>query len=400
MDYISARARLLQMVMPVTAEAAALEESTGRILAQEMTAKENVPAFDRSPYDGYAVYAADSQTASEVSPVTLQILEEVAAGEVPTKVVTSGTATKILTGAPLPEGADAIVMYEKTLFTNQTVTLKEPVKSGADIVLAGEDVPAGQLLAEKGTVIDAGIAGVLASQGVTRLMVYRRPRIGIISTGNEIVEPDEMVPAGRIRNANRYLLSAALRKHGFEAEYLGLAGDCENVIAGLLARGIARCDAVLVTGGVSVGDYDFTQTAMEMLEAEILVDGVAMKPGMACVYGISCQTLICGLSGNPASAMTNFYAVALPALRKLAGRKEYLLPDIKVTLAESFEKKSRAARFLRGRLDLSDGVVRMHLPAKQGNAVISSSIGNDVMAIVPAGSGPLTAGTILDGFLI
>jgi molybdopterin molybdotransferase len=182
--------------------------------------------------------------------------------------------------------------------------------------------------------------------------------------------------------------------------YLGLAGDDKQSIADLIRSGIMSCDGIIMTGGVSAGDYDMTPAAMEDAGAEVLVRGVAMKPGMACAYGSLNGKLLFGLSGNPASSLTNFYAVVLPALRKMCGCREPLPRELPVTLAAPFPKKSKTTRFLRGTLDLSDGTARMILSKEQGNAVLSSAIGCNVMALVPAGSGALEKGTILKGFLL
>ena len=399
-DYISAREMLLEYVKSVGTERVPLEESLGRILARELCAEENVPSFDRSPYDGYALRACDTAAASQDAPVTLRILEEIAAGSVPHFEVTEGTAVKILTGAPIPPGADAVVMYEKTHFTKSGVTVFSPLKSGENIVRAGEDVRAGTVLAIPGTVIDAGLCGTLAAQGVTEPEVYMKPVAGIISTGSEVVEIGGEVPEGKIRNSNRYTLSAALRRAGCETLYLGHADDRADDIAGLVRRGCVECDAVFLTGGVSVGDYDLTPEAMERADVTVLFRGVSIKPGMACAYGVKALVPVCALSGNPASSMTNFYAVALPAVRKLCGRAEVYPEEITVTLESGFKKKSPCFRLLRGRLSLADGTVRMRLSQDQGNVVISSAVGCNAMAIVPAGSGPLEPGTQLKGFLI
>lgn len=399
-DYEKARDLMLDHAEPVSIERVSLEECTGRILAQDVVALENVPAFDRSPYDGYAFRAADSACASATDPVTLHVLEEVAAGDVPKQKVTEGTAVKILTGAPIPQGADAVVMYEKTTFTETEVSLTEPVCAGDNIIYAGEDIRKGEMLAEKGSRIDCGIAGTLASQGEFYPKVYKRPRIGLISTGNEVTDSKEEIPAGKIRNTNRYTLAAEVLKNECEPVYLGLAGDSVEEITGMIEKGLETCDALLLTGGVSVGDYDLTPEAMERAGVHILVRGVGMKPGMACAYGEKDGKTVYGLSGNPASALTGFYAVVMPVLRKLTGRKDFIPREIMVTLADDFPKKSRCTRLLRGRMDLSEGVVKMHISEKQGNVVISSAIGCDVLAVVPAGSGPLSAGTVLKGFLL
>ena len=394
------QARELLVVHPVSTEPIPLSECGGRILAQDLIAQENVPAFDRSPYDGYALRAEDTALASKEHPVILQVLEEIPAGSVPTKEITAGTAAKVLTGAPIPQGADVVVMYEKTEFTDHSVTLFAPLKAGDNIVRTGEDIRKGTVLAQCGTFIDAGLASTLAAQGIAQPLVYRIPRVAILSTGSELVEADVAPEAGKIRNSNRYMLEALLKQLGCEPVYLGTAGDSVADISALLNKGLTECDAIITTGGVSVGDYDLTPAAMEAIGADILFRGVDMKPGMACAYGTKDGKLLCGLSGNPASALTNFYVVALPALRKLTGQNEYLPQEIKVTLSNGFAKKSPKTRFLRGRLELEDGVVCMKLPKDQGNIVLSSTIGCNVMAVVPAGSGPLEAGTVLKGFLL
>lgn len=399
-DYVTARELLLAAVIPVGAERVPLSRCGGRILAQDLTAEENIPPFDRSPYDGYAFRAADTVGVSKEHPVTLRILEEIPAGSVPTVTVTEGTAVKLLTGAPIPPGADAVTKYEVTEFTGETVTLFTPAESGENIVRTGEDVRKGEILVRCGDVVDPGVAGTLAAQGTALPLVYRVPRIGIVSTGSELTEVEETPGPGKIRNSNRYTLETVLTAIGCEPVYLGLAGDSAEEICALLKKGLAECDAVISTGGVSVGDYDLTPDAMELAGAELLFRGVAMKPGMACAYGVCRGKLICGLSGNPASSLTNFYAVALPALRKLAGRRDYLPEEITVTLSNGFGKKSPATRFLRGRLELKDGTACMTVPKDQGNVVLSSTIGCNMMAVVPAGSGPLAAGTVLKGFLL
>lgn len=399
-DYITARNLLLDAVNPVGTEPVNLTESVSRILAQDLVAAEHVPAFDRSPYDGYALCAADTFGASKENPVTFQILEEIPAGAVPSVKITEKTAVKILTGAPIPEGADTVIMFENTEFTDETVKIFEPLKPGDNIIYAGEDVKKGQVLAQKGDMIDPGTAGTMASQGVTEPMVYRIPTIGILSTGSELVEADTVPVPGKIRNSNRHTFEAVLKTMGCEPVYLGMAGDSAEEIAALLNHGLETCDAVISTGGVSVGDYDLTPDAMEMAGVAMLFQGVSMKPGMACAYGVYNGKPVCALSGNPASSLTNFYAVALPALKKLMGHREPLPEEISMTLINGFRKKSPATRFLRGRLVFTNGIVGLEIPKDQGNVVLSSTIGCNAMALVPAGSGPVPEGTVLKGFIL
>lgn len=398
-SYSDARSLAAERVTPVGTERVPLIASSGRVLAQDVIAAYDVPSFDKSPYDGYCFRAEDSVNASEDTPVTLRILEEIPAGGVPHYEVTPGTAVKILTGAPIPPGGDTVVPYERTRFTAEEVTIFAPCKKGSNIVCIGEDIRKGTLLVASGSVIDAGVIGSLSAQSITMPLVYKTPRVGIISTGSELVGLDEELRPGKIHDSNGYSLFCILKELGIEPVYYGPTADTVDDISAALTRALGECDAVVTTGGVSVGDYDLTPAAMEQVGSELLFRRVNMKPGMACAYGINNGKLICALSGNPAASITNLYAIALPALRKLCGIAEYELREFTVTLAEDFNKRSPGNRFLRGTLDLSDGSVRMHIPEGQGNVMLSTVIGTNVMALVPAGSGPVPAGTQLKAFL-
>lgn len=399
-SYEKARALVLEIVQPVEAERLPLARCAGRVLAQSLTAAEDVPAFDRSPYDGYAFRAQDVQEAGEESPVELRVLEEIPAGGISHCAVTEGTAVKVLTGAPIPPGADAVVKYESTRFTKETVTIFKPAKPGQNIVRAGEDVKEGQALASPGTVIDAALMGVLAAQRQQEPLVYRVPKVGLITTGEELLSLTDEPRPGKIYDTSRYTLAAALEALGCEPVWLGWAGDDVGAISGLIEKGLGDCDALVLTGGVSAGDYDLTPDAMEGAGVKLLFRGVDFKPGMACAYGVGKGKPVCALSGNPAAALTNFYAIAAPALRKLRGLADYMPQEVELKLASSYPKKSPMTRLLRGRLKLTEGRVELELPPNQGNAVLISAVGWNVMAVVPAGSGALEAGTTLKGFLL
>lgn len=391
---------MLSLGRTVEAERLDLTGLPGRILAEDVRAIIDIPPFDNSPYDGYAFRAADSANASEDTPVTLRVVEEIPAGSISERRLEPGTAAKILTGAPLPEGADTVVKFEAANFTAEAVTIFSRFRPGQDVIATGEDVRAGVPLGWKGEIVDPALAGSLAAQGLTSLMVYRKPRVGIISTGSELVEPGQPISGGTIRNSNRYVLEAAVAMAGAEPVFLGSARDEADSIAALISRGLAECDLIISTGGVSVGDYDLTPEALEMAGATVMVRGVRLKPGGACAYGEKGGRLVFCLSGRPASALVNFYAVVLPCLRRLCGHRNHRPPMLKVELVDGFPKKSPETRIIRGRLDFSSGRVRMRVPSEQGNCVLHSLIGCDVMAVIPAGSPPLTAGTTLDGYLI
>ncbi len=399
--YQEAREFLLEQVEPLAhIERVPLSKAAGRVLAEPVCAGSDVPPFDRSPYDGYAFRAEDTRLASEDHPVTLRILEEVPAGSMWSRTVTPGTATKILTGAPVPPGADAVTKYEDTVFTEETVTISQPFTPGDNVVPQGEDVQKGQLLAGAGTVIDSALLGTLAAQHLVEPRVYDIPQVGLITTGSELAEPDEPLHGGKIVNTNRYTFLAALSRAGCQPVLYPTPGDDPAAIAAEMDRALAECDLVITTGGVSVGDYDFTPDAMERAGAEVLIRTLWLKPGGASAYGRRDKTLICGLSGNPASALTNFYAVVLPVLRKLRGMAQPHLTELPVVLVEEFRKKSPKTRLIRGRLDLSDGTARMRVSQGQGNGVLHSLIGCDLLAEIPAGSPRLPAGTKLTAYLI
>ena len=398
LEYPVIRRLLLEYSRPVDRETVALDESRGRILAEDVRAQLAIPDFRKSPYDGYAFRAEDTAEASRENPVMLEILEEIPAGSFPTKEVTAGTAVKILTGAPIPAGADAVIPFEKTEFTERQVTLFTPMKAGDNIIRIGEDVDEGTLLAGCGSVVDLGVAGALACQGMDAVRVYRRPLVGLISTGSELREPGEVRNPGQIYNSNRYSIQFALEQTGCRTKYLGLAGDETEKIADLIEQALAQCDAVVLTGGVSVGDYDLTPAAMEHIGARILARGCAIKPGMACAFAEKNGKLIYGLSGNPASSITSFYAVVQPAIRKLCGLSEPIPAQIDLILADGFPKPSPTTRLLRGAMDPGTG--RFYPADRQGNVAISSMIGCNAMAVIPKGSPAIAAGTSVKGFLV
>ena len=398
--FYEVRNQLLSKVVVVEKEKVFLEACAGRSLGEDVVAKYNVPSFERSPYDGYAFIAEDSKSASKEQPITLQILEEIPAGELAHHKVTNGYAVKILTGAPIPEGADAVTMYERTEYTDTQVTIFEAFKSGSNIVKVGEDVKCGDILATCGTVIDAGVVGVMAAQNIEEVVVYRIPKIGIISTGSELLCVGSEPEAGKIYNSNQYMLSVAVQQLGCEPIVLGMVKDSVTEICELIQKGLEICDMVLLTGGVSVGDYDLTPEAMEMAGVEILQQGVDLKPGMACAYGIKGKKLVCGLSGNPAAAITNFHAIVSSVIRKLCGRKDFLPEEFPVQMLNGFPKKSPTTRLLRGKMKITNGKVGIRIAKEQGNVVLSSTIECNLMVQIPAGSGPVEAGTGLKGFFI
>lgn len=399
LDFREAARVLCEAVSPVSSEPVPLTECYGRILATPVTAQSDVPPFDRSPFDGYAFRAEDTAGATADNPVTLRILEEIPAGSVGKCRIVRGTAAKILTGAPIPLGANTVCKFEETVFTSQTVTLRRSYTAGKNICLRGEDLTAGDTLASRGTRIDAALMGTLATQNIPAPLCYRRPKAGIITTGSELCAVGETLTGGKIVNSNWYTFHGTLTQAGCLPEFFGAPGDSVDEIARCF-RAAENMDLIVTTGGVSVGDYDLTPAALLAAGGEMLIQNLNLKPGGKCCFGKLGKTLVCCLSGNPASSMTTFYAAVLPAVMKLCGKQPWNLPEIQVKLLEDFPKKSPKPRLLRGILDISDRTVGMHITGEQGNGILHTMIGCDLLALVPQGSGPLKAGTELTALRI
>lgn len=395
-----ARERVLNAVKKVGTCQVPLGEAFGRILAMDVVAKENVPSFDRSPLDGYAYRACDVTNASKENPITLKVVDYIQAGDVSHVPVTEGTAVRLMTGAPIPEGADCVCKYEETEFDETEVKIFTPAKSGDNIIKIGEDVREGTLLAKEGTRIDSGLMGTLAGQNILNPTVYEQITAGVIATGSELVPVGCEPGPGMILDTNEYTLTGAMEELGFKVIRYGIVEDTIEAISNVLKKALSECHVILITGGASVGDYDVTPEAMESIGIELLFAGVDMKPGKACEYGVYGDKLICGLSGHPSSSLTNLLIVGLAALRKMMGLCDYELKETTLVLANDFGKQSKGDRVIRGTLEIEDGVAKIKVPKGQGNVMISQTIGCDVLAVIPSGSGALSAGTKLRGYII
>ena len=388
--------QLLEQVRPVEEEILPLEDCLGRIAAREITAARAMPPFARSPYDGYAFRAADTQGASERDPVTLALTEEIPAGTEGHCPLAEGRAAKVLTGAKLPPGADAVARFEDTRFTLQTVTLLRPYAPGENVIYPGEDVREGETLARAGTALDPALLGTLAGQGMERLWVRRVPLVGLLTIGGELTPPGETPRGGCIPDTNRITFPAAVRRAGCECRFFGSPGDDEGEIARALDAALSACDLVMTTGGVSVGDYDRTPAAARRAGAELLFYDLPLKPGGKSWFGVREGKLLGCLSGNPASALTIFYAVVGPLLHRLRGG-EPRWRCARARLEAAFPKPARQTRLLRGTLVFgADGALWFRPSPRQSNAALSGMAQCAALAVLPAGSPPLPEGSWVD----
>ena len=412
-----AQSLLWEAVEAVGTQDIELTAALGRILGQDLVAAENIPPFKRSPWDGYAFRAADTAEASPNCPIVLTVLEEVAAGSVPQCAVRTGTAVKVMTGAPIPEGADAVTKYEDITRTGASICIPRSFRSGENIVPAGEDVREGELIVKQGTLITPPIIGLMASLGITRVSVYKRPRVAILNTGDELIDIDEPLRPGKIRNSNRYALEAYCRDLGFEPVVLDPVADNRELIQEKIAEALGQADVVLTTGGVAVGDHDVVQDALRAMGAEILFWKVAMKPGsyvLAARFTEFSQSteqpetskaaepakLIVGLSGNPASSLVTFDLLVVPFLKKMAGFTACFPLKIDGVLLDAFPKKSPQRRFLRVNAEISSGRNQFRLTGVQSNGALTSMIGCNALVEVPEGSPPLPAGSCVKAYLV
>ena len=383
-----ARARVLARIRPLEAESIPITEALGRVLAEEIVADYDIPPHANTAMDGYAVRAADTVGASPDSPVRLRVIGELAAGYIADKTVEPGTAIRIMTGAPIPKGADAVVRFEKTHHDGDWVEIMTSVSPGKEVRRAGEDVRAGETVIPRGTVLRPQEIGMLAALGKKEVAVTRRPRVGILGTGDELVEIDAPLAPGKIRNSNTYSNAAQVRKYGGVPVILGIARDREPEIADKLREGLNKgVDLLLVSGGVSVGDFDVVK---KVLAAEGRIDfwRVRMKPGKPLAFGYlefeGKETPVIGTPGNPVSTMVSFEMFARPAILTLLGARDLEPFAVQARFADSVPKKDDRRHYLRVRLEEENGEFVAHSTGDQGSGILSSMVKADGLAVIPA----------------
>ena len=379
MEFREAEKLLIDKIKPTETEIINVGDSFDRVLAEDLIATNNVPSFNRSPLDGYCFNSDDTKGASLENPLYFDIIEEVPCGKVASKSLNKGQTIKILTGAKMPDGADCVIKYEDVEAENGKLKLKKELKHNENVILIGEDVKKGTVLAKKGSLIDMGVVGIASSLGIEELKVFKKIKIGFISTGSELLELGEKSVDGKIYNSNRYIFDAILKKIGVQYKYYGIAYDDIEKLKNIFEKAVSECDIVISTGGVSVGDYDLVDKALIEIGFNIFVKGIEMKPGMACCFAEKDGKFVLGLSGNPMSSVTTFYAVALPAIKKMMGYTDFENKYFKVKLKNSFNKRIGKLRFLRAKVNIEDGIAIATLNLDQGNIVIKSLIDCNAM---------------------
>ena len=378
-----------------------LSDANGRIIARDYKAMENFPPFRRSPLDGYAFKASDTSGCSRENPVTLKITEEIPAGKTPEFAIESGYAAKILTGAPVPEGADVVERYETTEFTDETVTLFNEYKTNQNIVPVGEDFKKDTTVITKGTKIDCFNMGVLGIIGISEVEVYKKPKVAFISTGSELVDVECRTPESKIRNSSVYVLGGLAENAGAESIYCGIVEDDAYKIADQIRRASTFADMICTTGGASVGDYDLTIKALEIIGAKILLWKVKMKPGMAFILAEYRNSVFVGFSGNPGSAAMTMTLIGQYIIRRMSGIQDPSVKMIELRLAHDYTKKSGGYRYVIGVMDVEeDGMAYFVSNEVKGNGVLSSLQGGQVVGIIPPCKDVHKRGTKIKAYLL
>lgn len=343
---------LLSSVSPVTeTELVPLDAALGRVLAEDCIAPQDYPPFPRSPLDGYAVRGADTAGASRETPVSLRVIGKIFAGEVFSGTVGPGEAVRIMTGAPIPEGADTVVRQEDTDYGTEVVSLYSSVSPCQNYCPAGEYYKTGDRLLKKGCYLNAIAVRSLAELGLDRVQVYELPRIAVISTGDEVTEPGVPLAPGKIYDSNRFFLTNLLTELGCAPVESLHCGDDAELLAGEIRRLSERCQLILTTGGVSVGEKDILHRTVELLGAQTLFWKVAVKPGSPTLAAKYQNTLLLCLSGNPNGAAVHFELLARPVLAKLTGSPLWGVKRRRAVLSEGYPKGSKMRRLLRGTVD-------------------------------------------------
>ncbi|MFZ2300835.1 MAG: gephyrin-like molybdotransferase Glp [Gallionella sp.] len=396
---VSAAQRLiLESVVVFDAEQVKLEQSLGRVLAKEVRANRDQPPYDISAMDGYALRSADLANV----PATLEIIEDIKAGDMPTKTLASGQCARIMTGAPMPQGADAVIRVEDTeALADNKVQINQTVKPGNDIRRLGENMRNGEMVLAPGTAITPGVIGVLATVKRAQVQVYRRPRVAILSTGNELEGLDEPVDPNKIPNSNSYALMGQVQALGIEPVLLGIARDDPVELEQYLRRGL-EYDVLLVSGGTSVGVHDYVRPTIEALGAQMLFWRVAMKPGHPVAFGKIGEKIIFGLPGNPVSSMVCFEEFVVPALRRMMGHARTHRRTIAARMTHNVKHQPGRTEFIRVMLAKEEGGYAATSTGAQGSGMLLSMARADGLAVVPGDSAGLTAGSpvtvqLLDG---
>ena len=392
---------ILSHIQTLPSEKVHFINALGRICAEDIIATANIPYHTNSAMDGYAIVASDTSTVSKEKPVVLPVIGEYQAGVIQSSItIRPGQAVRIMTGATIPSGADAVIEKESTTEDNGQVTIFRQVKKGENIRLAGEDIKEGDCIVTKGTRITPAIVGLLASTNHITVTIAQKPRVAILATGDEIYEPGTQLKEGIVINSNAYTLMSLVQEYGGVPYYIGIARDDLHASKDALKQALSA-DIIISSGGVSEGRYDFMISAIVELGFTLLVERIAMKPGKPCVFAHKGSTLYFGLPGNPVSSMVSFLLFVRPAMLAMQGAKSLQKPIIKALCLEPIKRKiDGRTHFIRGILHFENGQATVHTTGPQGSGILRSMALANCLIILPPDKLYVDKGELVDVQLI
>ena len=377
-----ARKIILEKIKVQGTEKVSISEALGRILSEDIIARRNNPPMDNSAMDGYALKAKDIELATSENPIKLEIIEDLAAGYSPKMTIQSGQAVRIMTGAPIPEGADAVIMQEDTERNENSVQVKDKAEIRENIRDAGEDVREGETVIKKGAKLLPAHIGMMAVVGRSSVLVGRRPSVAILSTGDEIKDLDDSLSGPCIYNSNGYMLAAQVKSAGGIPSYLGIARDNEEDLMEKFNWAL-QCDMVVSSGGVSVGDYDLVKASLKKMGQEMLFWKVAMKPGKPLAFGRIDNVPIFGLPGNPVSSFVSFEQFVRPSIRKMMGASQLSHLLVQAKLTHTVHKKAGRQHFLSAYVKWENGTCTVSPTQEQGSGILKSTVNANGLLIIP-----------------
>ncbi|MBU0574955.1 MAG: molybdopterin molybdotransferase MoeA [Proteobacteria bacterium] len=383
--------RILDSISPLGLEKVNILDALGRVIGEDIHAGRDIPPKDNSAMDGYALRAEDTRGTAAERPVRFEVVEEIPAGTVPQKRIGPGQAARIMTGAPIPEGADAVVRMEDTRKEGTIVAVFVEAKEGQDIRRAGEDVQQGEKVISRGEIIRPAEVGMLASLGRSFILVYQRPLVAVVATGDELVDIDETPSPWKIISSNSYSLAALVLECGAIPLQIGIARDRrEDLVAKF--RDAMRADLIVSSGGVSVGDYDLVKEIMKEVGNRMQFWQIAMRPGRPLAFGALGDVPIVGLPGNPVSSMVSFEQFIRPAILKMMGHKNLFRRTVLARIVEGIEKKKGVRHFIRARIRWDGENYTVVTTGDQGSGILKSMVRANGLIILPEGAATVGAG--------
>ncbi|KGX86912.1 molybdopterin molybdotransferase MoeA [Pontibacillus litoralis] len=395
--------RVMHYAQPNEIETVQIEACDDRTLAEDIVATHAIPPFPKSPYDGYAFKAMDTKGASQNKHVTFEVIEHIPAGKVGTKQVQTGQAVRIMTGAPIPKGTDCVAMFEicqsDQQYGKEWMTIKREMAPGDNVMAQGSETKEGTKLLHKGTYINPGVKAILATFGYQEVPVAKRPVVGLITTGTELLQVGDELKPGKIRNSNGPMIASQLKRAGAKVVELGSLTDEFTTSYQAVEKGLQRVDMLITTGGVSVGDYDLMPAIYEKLGAKTLFNKVAMRPGSVTTVAVRGKQLLFGLSGNPSACYVGFELFVRPTIRAALYEETPHPQKIKAYLKTDFPKANPFTRFVRSTISYAHGNVYIEPSGIDKSAVVTSLAKANAFMVLPGGTRGFQKGQLVDALL-